>query len=132
MKNLKTDNEKRVITGVVYEPNVPDSQGDFMEADTIEKIAYDFMENHQNIDIEHDFKANENIKIVESYITKSSGVIGNRIVKQGAWVMTVKVNDDEIWKNIKNGKLNAFSMGGTGTRQEIIEKKHRKPFEGCV
>ncbi len=116
---LKVDKEKRIVTGVVYEPNVPDSQGDFMEADTIEKTAYAFMENHQNIDIKHDFKTNDQLKVIESYIAKSEETIGNKKVQPGTWIMSVKVNDDAIWEGVKKGDFNGFSMGGTGVKEEV-------------
>lgn len=123
MPILKINEDKHIITGVVYEPNIPDSQGDFMDAETIEKTAYDFMENHQNIDIKHDFKANENIKVVENYITKSEETIGDKKVQPGTWVMSVKVNDDTIWEGVKKGDFNGFSMGGSGIKEEVEDKE---------
>lgn len=119
---IKTDDEKRLVTSIVYEPDVPDSQGDFMKAETIEKTAYDFMENYQNIDINHTFEANENVKIVESYIAKCDFNIGNRKIIKGSWVMTTKINDDAIWKDVKKGNYNGYSMGGTGTKVEVEEE----------
>lgn len=41
---LKTEEEKQLVTGVVYEPDVEDSHGDTMTAEEIEKAAYTFME----------------------------------------------------------------------------------------
>lgn len=120
---LKVDEEQRVVTGVVYEPNVPDSQGDFMEADVIEKTAYAFMENHQNIDIKHNFKTNNQIKVIESYIAKNEETIGNKKVQPGTWVMSVKVNDDTVWEGVKKGDFNGFSMGGTGVKEEVQIKE---------
>lgn len=37
---LKTEEEKQLVTGVVYEPDVEDSHGDTMTAEEIEKAAY--------------------------------------------------------------------------------------------
>lgn len=125
---LKVNEEQRIVTGVVYEPNVPDSQGDFMEADTIEKTAYAFMENYQNIDIKHDFKTNNQIKVIESYIAKSEEMIGNKKVQPGTWVMSVKVNDDTIWEGVKKGDFNGFSMGGTGVKEEVQIKETPTPI----
>lgn len=118
---LKVNEEKKIVTGVVYEPDVVDSQGDFMDAETIEKTAYDYMENQQNIDIKHDFKTNKNLKVVESYITKSDTTIGDKKVKAGTWVMSVKINDDSVWSQVKKGEINGFSMGGTGVKEEVQE-----------
>ena len=128
---LKVNEEKKIVTGVVYEPNVVDSQGDFMDAETIEKTAYDYMENQQNIDIKHDFKTNENLKVVESYITKSDTTIGNKNVKTGTWVMSVKINDDDVWEKVKKGEINGFSMGGTGVK-EVVEEPVKKEEQGVI
>ena len=128
---LKVNDEKRIVTGIVYEPNVVDSQGDFMDAETIEKTAYDYMENQQNIDIKHDFKTNDNLKVVESYITKSDSTIGDKKVKTGTWVMSVKINDDAVWGKIKKGEINGFSMGGTGVKEEV-EEQVKKEEQGVI
>lgn len=39
---LKADSEKHTVTGIVYEPDTEDSQGDFMTAEEIEKAAHYF------------------------------------------------------------------------------------------
>jgi hypothetical protein len=31
---------------------------------------------------------------------------------KGTWVVTMKVNDPKVWKDIKNGKLNGYSIEG--------------------
>ena len=124
----KMKEEQQIVTGVVYEPNKVDSQGDFMDAETIEKVAYEFMENYQNIDISHDFKGRPSLKVVESYIAKADTNIGGRNVKKGSWVLSVKVNDKKIWGQIKEGKLNGFSMGGTGVK-ETITKQDQEEME---
>lgn len=113
---LKADDEKHIITSVVYEPNKVDSQGDFMTADTIEKMAIDYMENYQNVDIQHSYKPNENLKVVESYIAKADFTIGETTVKKGSWVMSTKVNDETVWGEIKKGNIDGYSIGGMGTR----------------
>ncbi|MRT18436.1 terminase, partial [Vitellibacter sp. q18] len=46
----KEDEEQQLVYGVVYEPNVEDSHGDFMTADSIEKAAHGFIKDARNID----------------------------------------------------------------------------------
>lgn len=116
---LKTDDDKRLVTGVVYAPDTVDSQGDFMEAEAIEESAHEFMKNYRNIDIKHSFNENHNIQVVESYIAKSDFKINNELIKKGTWLMTIWVNDDEVWESVKRGEFKGFSMGGTGIREEV-------------
>src|SRR6266566_9517764 len=40
---VKIDAERRLVYGVVYEPNVPDAHDDMMTADEIEKACHGFM-----------------------------------------------------------------------------------------
>lgn len=117
---LKTEEEKQLVTGVVYEPDVEDSHGDIMTAEEIEKAAYTFMENYQHIDKQHDEIAGKGT-VVENWIAKSDMTVGEQEVKAGTWLMTVRVDDVETWEEIKKGEVTGFSMGGFGERVEIAK-----------
>ncbi|PER58122.1 hypothetical protein COL26_30075 [Bacillus thuringiensis] len=117
---LKTEEEKQLVTGVVYEPDVEDSHGDIMTAEEIEKAAYTFMENYQHIDKQHDEIAGKGT-VVENWIAKSDMTVGEQEVKAGTWLMTVRVDDAETWEEIKKGEVTGFSMGGFGERVEIAK-----------
>ncbi|MBC2682732.1 hypothetical protein HAU06_00710 [Bacillus toyonensis] len=117
---LKTEEEKQLVTGVVYEPDVEDSHGDIMTAEEIEKAAYTFMENYQHIDKQHDEIAGKGT-VVENWIAKSDMTVGEQEVKAGTWLMTVRVDDADTWEEIKKGEVTGFSMGGFGERVEIAK-----------
>jgi hypothetical protein len=109
---IKLDDEKRLVGGIVYEPDVVDSQGDSASASEIEKAAHGFMIESRVIGIMHKEAAGKRVDIVESYIVRSPFQMGNRMIKTGTWFLVVKVNDDELWAGVKSGKLTGFSMGG--------------------
>ncbi|EJR61458.1 hypothetical protein IIO_02911 [Bacillus cereus VD115] len=117
---LKTEEEKQLVTGVVYEPDVEDSHGDVMTAEEIEKAAYTFMENYQHIDKQHDEIAGKGT-VVENWIAKSDMTVGEQEVQAGTWLMTVRVDDADTWEEIKKGEVTGFSMGGFGERVEIAK-----------
>ncbi|MEI4646318.1 XkdF-like putative serine protease domain-containing protein [Bacillus cereus] len=117
---LKTEEEKQLVTGVVYEPDVEDSHGDTMTAEEIEKAAYTFMENYQHVDKQHDEIAGKGT-VVENWIAKSDMTVGEQEVKAGTWLMTVRVDDTDTWEEIKKGEVTGFSMGGFGERVEIAK-----------
>ncbi|MGH0612859.1 XkdF-like putative serine protease domain-containing protein [Bacillus cereus] len=117
---LKTEEEKQLVTGVVYEPDVEDSHGDTMTAEEIEKAAYTFMENYQHIDKQHDEIAGKGT-VVENWIAKSDMTVGEQEVQAGTWLMTVRVDDVDTWEEIKKGEVTGFSMGGFGERVEIAK-----------
>jgi hypothetical protein len=128
---LKVDDEKRIVTGVVYEPDILDAHGEFMTADEIEKSAHQFLKDFRNIDKQHDFVASET-EVVESWITKEDGKLGEQEVKKGTWLLSVHVPDDDTWGEIKKGELTGFSMGGVGERVEHIEKSEAEQATGLL
>lgn len=102
------DEDKRIVYGLVYEPNTIDSHGDIMLADDIEKMAHKFMQIEKldkTIDINHDGVPVAAYPI-ESYIAKA----GDANYNEGSWVLGVKINDEMVWRDIKSGKLNGFSF----------------------
>ncbi|MGL5126157.1 MAG: phage major capsid protein [Fusobacteriaceae bacterium] len=119
---LKQDEDKRLVTCIVYEPVEIDVHGDYMTEDEITKAAHDFMINGQGADIQHDNKKAD-VDIVESWVAKTSTVVGGQAIKKGTWVATAKVNDDLVWAAIKKGEITGFSMGGTATKIEKQEEQ---------
>lgn len=100
--------DEQVVLGVVYMPNIVDTQGDFMTAEEIQKAAYAFTKKGDMgaIDIYHNNKR-INAAIVESFISHKSDT---RFPVAGSWVVGVHIDDADIWEKIKKGELNGFSM----------------------
>ncbi|KIL80723.1 XkdF-like putative serine protease domain-containing protein [Bacillus badius] len=118
----KEEEEQKLVYGLVYEPDVEDSHGDFMTAAEIEKAAHGFMKDARNIDKQHDFNAGVG-EVVESYIAPADFTIGEQTITKGSWVLVTKASD-EIWEEIKKGAITGYSMAGTA---ETIEKQNEKP-----
>ena len=116
----KTNEEKQVVYGEVYIPNKKDSDGNWITADTIEKMAHDFMRKGgvNKISKGHDGQCDKGV-IVESFIARSS----DPDYAEGSWVVGVHVPDAKIWKQVKDGTLTGFSIEGTGTLLEDTEKE---------
>ncbi|MEK4030703.1 XkdF-like putative serine protease domain-containing protein [Pseudobacillus sp. FSL P4-0506] len=118
----KEEEEQQLVYGLVYEPDVEDSHGDFMTAAEIEKAAHGFMKDARNIDKQHDFNAGVG-EVVESYIAPADFTIGEQTITKGSWVLVTKASD-EVWEEIKKGAITGYSMAGTA---ETIEKQNEKP-----
>lgn len=104
----KVDDEKRVVYGEVYAPYVLDVHGDFMAPDDIEAMAHRFMQLNnitRAIDTNHNNQSNGSYP-VESFIARE----GDPDYTPGAWVLGVKVPDDEVWRAVKRGDLNGYSF----------------------
>ena len=100
--------DQRLVYGEVYIPNVPDSDGEFMDAETIHKMAHDFMRKQltKSIDIQHNNQLTDGVQVVESFIARK----GDPDFVEGAWVLGVHINDDEVWGKVKKGEINGFSL----------------------
>lgn len=121
----KSDDPQQLVYGVVYEPDVEDAHGDFMDAETIEKAAHGFMEEYQNIDKQHDFKTNAG-KVVESYVAPSDMTVGDTAIAKGTWVLVTKATD-ELWESIQKGEFTGYSLAGTAEVEEV-KKQTTQPL----
>jgi hypothetical protein len=109
----KIDGDEQIVFGEVYAPGFPDSQRDFASAETIKEMAYDFMRRGllSKIDVGHSERESGSY-VVESFIARPT----DPDFIPGSWVLGVKIPDARLWKMVKSGELNGFSMGGVGER----------------
>ena len=126
---LKTDQTAHHVTGIVYEPMVEDTQGNYMTEEEITKAAYWFMKNQGSVDLQHSFEALEGAAVVESYIAKCDEEIEGQAIKKGTWLMTVEITDPEIFAAIEQGEITGFSMGGIGeySQEDVDISKSANP-----
>jgi len=113
----KVNKKLRLVTGVVLKPEDRDAHNDIYSEDVIRQAAHDFVANYNEttaIGFMHaDFS--KKLLLVESYVAPMPMQINGRDVPKGAWVITVKVLDDEIWQKVLNKEIRAFSIGGLAT-----------------
>lgn len=124
---FQIDNEeKRIVLGPAMIPDQKifrkDSLGNpyyvFFSAETIKMIAEKYMKNKytDNNDQMHDGKAVKDVYVIESWIKEDesdkSTKYGYESTPIGTWFVSMKVKNPEIWKKVKDGKLNGFSVSG--------------------
>ena len=126
---LKTDEAKRIVTGIVYEPDVLDAHDEFMNEEEIEKSAHLFMKEFRNVDKQHDFTSGYG-EVIESWVAKSEMKLGEQDIKKGTWLMSVHVTDDDTWSGIEKGEITGCSMGGVGERVEHEDEEIEKSEAG--
>lgn len=117
VKFAAVDDEKKLVFGIVMEPDEVDTQGDITSAEEIEKAAHRFMERSRVMGEGH--KKAAKAAPVESYIAPQDFELGGQQIKAGSWVMGSKVFDDELWGEIKEGNFTGFSIGAYTRRVEI-------------
>lgn len=125
----KVDEDKRLVTGwasVVTENGnqLVDRQGDVMKIDNLRDVVHQFVLTSRTGGVMHQTDASGNVvkigEIVDSFIFDDDlqQALGVNFGKTG-WLATIKVLDDATWARVKSGELTAFSIGGTGQREEI-------------
>lgn len=115
---LKADADSHFVTGIVYEPMVEDSHGNYMTEEEITKAAYWFAKNGNQVDLQHCFEQCDGVTVVESYVAKCDMEIEGEDIKKGTWIMTMEVSNADVWGAIQKGDITGFSMGGTGVYSE--------------
>lgn len=110
---------KQIAYCVVLTPEELDAQDDWMTPEDIEDAAHIFMQNSREIGSNH----TESIDAtpVESYIAPqdlhwNEGPYGPQVVKQGSWVIGIKVHDPSEWRKVLSGEYQGVSVGGFGLR----------------
>lgn len=123
-KILKTNDEKRLVYGVVYAPDDIDMQGDWMTADEIERAAHSFMKRLalHNVDKDHNYEPIDNVYVAESYIIRGSDPEYPK-EKAGTWVVTIKIDHDETWQAVKSGEIGGLSLAGYAQSTEEETQK---------
>lgn len=113
------EEDKRIVYGIVLEPETADSQGDIYSAAEIEQAAHLFVSDYENIGAMHKALVNDGAEMVESYLAPCSFDMGGQHVIQGTWIMAIHITSDSLWEQVKSGELTGLSIGGFADRQPI-------------
>lgn len=119
------DTEKRLVAGPLLIPNKKIIRMDeqmgmynvFFKPETIETIARKFMKNKYNgeVTVEHDRKVN-GVYLTESWIIEQSSKDKSNLygytLPKGTWFGIYKVDNDQVWEDVKMGKYKGFSIEG--------------------
>jgi hypothetical protein len=115
------DSDKKLFTAVVLRPDVPDAHGDIYDADVVEKACHSYNEYCRKAKLQHLVETSL-IVPVESWIAKSSHTLGDGEVLEGDWVMTARIDNDELWEMCLKGEFTGFSVGCTSLVEELDEE----------
>jgi hypothetical protein len=117
---LKTDDERRMVYGIVYAPDRVDSQGDFADRFEIERAAHWFIKAHRSaqVDKNHAFEALPGAYVAESWITRGDDGLFAEMVPH-AWAVGIKVEDEALWNAVKAGEYAGLSLAGHAEREPV-------------
>jgi len=112
---LKRDDEEQTITGAVLTPNVLDKQGDRYGAKAVRDAAHAYLRDHRKVRLMHKQDADDRAHIVESWLAPADLTIGGHAVREGSWIVTMKIVDPGLWRDVRAGRVGGFSIGGHAT-----------------
>jgi len=124
----KVDDERRLVFGWAYVAKtaggdqVTDHSGDEVDPENLEEVAYDYVLHSRDGGEMHVAKGVS--RLVESLVVTKEKLSGMGLAEDAlpaGWWVGFRVDDDAVWKRVKDGELAMFSIGGTGTREEIAE-----------
>ena len=105
------------VLGIVLVPDEPDGEGDIFTKDAVKNACYQFNRDFMNQTYRHQhFLTKEQVEVVESYIAPVEMRMGDKVIKEGTWLMRSIIHDPEIQKDVREGRLKGFSVGGYGER----------------
>ena len=132
---FKTINEeKRIVIGLALVPDkeIYRRQGDHefnivFSKETVKKASELYLKRlkNNNATLEHQEEEIKGVSVIESWIVDDvkmdkSKLYGLNAV-EGAWVVTMKIDNEEVWQDVKGGKYLGFSIEGFFSDQ--LDKK---------
>lgn len=123
-KQIQLQDEKQIIVGPALIPDLEivrkDEDGEpyyiKYSKEQIERIAQKFFKFKSAKDVNKDHKENqaEDTYIYESWIVGENDKAASLgfDVPQGTWMVSMKVENAELWEKIKSGKYRGFSIEG--------------------
>lgn len=120
------NSEKKIVTGPAMIPNKLIFRYDeetneeyyvWFRSQTIAKLAQNYLKKQRqfNSTVQHEEPV-ENVYLFESWIVEDPEVDKAKVlgyeVPTGTWMVSMKVENEEIWQQIKTGLLKGFSIEG--------------------
>jgi len=118
------DKEKRIIVGLALVPNklIYRRRGDYeyniiFSKETVRKASELYLKRlkNNNTTLEHE-ELTSGVSVIESWVVedpfKDKTALYNLNAKEGDWAVVMKVDNDAVWQDVKNGKYLGLSIEG--------------------
>jgi len=127
-KQLAFKEDERIVYGVMIAADLPikriDEEGEYhviFEAETIKKIREKYIKKGYNnrLNLNHDGKqVVKDVFMLDNFIIDEAKGINvpklfeGQDLKDGSWIASYKIEDDNLWEDLKQGKYSGFSVEG--------------------
>ena len=118
----KAEQEQYVLAAVLV-PDDEDAQGHTYSKETIWKACKWWAENSLQFSVGHVLQGGKpcdsnQIALIENFIQRGDTRIGNEDIPDGTWMMGSHIMDEDIWKMVMMGQINAYSIGAYATMMD--------------
>ena len=136
------DDEKRIVVGAAMVPNKMihryDGQGNlyyvFFSKKSIKQMADKFLKEKRTDEtsVEHDGVklGSDKVFVTESWVSEDPTLDKSHFygfeLPAGTWFVAMKVNDDNVWKMIKEKSLTGFSVEGLFAEKSVFSKEDKQ------
>lgn len=130
------DDEKRIVVGIALLPDkkIYRRKGEYeynviFSKETVKNASHLYLKklNNNNATLEHE-QDTSGVSVVESWIVEDvkndKSNIYNLNATEGSWVVLMKVDNDKVWKDVKEGKYLGFSIEGVFSDRKIEASKY--------
>jgi hypothetical protein len=121
----EVDTEKKILMGAALVPNKQIYRRNakneeyyiYFSSETIRKASELFLmrSKQNNATYEHEKKLT-GLSVVESWVIEDEEKDKSKLygfdLPKGTWMISVKVNNEEVWNDVKEGKVKGFSIEG--------------------
>lgn len=136
---FNTDNEKQIVTGAVMIPEMriyrrDETNGEYyvyFSRETVEQAAERWLKEGKNnaFNLEHS-QPTGSVYVTESWIVadgkndkaKALGLD----VPAGTWMLSAKIESPELWRRVRGGEFNGFSVEGTFLFDESDKEREKR------
>ena len=145
------DTEQQIVVGAAMLANEKivreDAEGNpyfvYFSADTIRQCQELFFKkgNTKATNVDHDQEGiNSGVTIIESWIVENpemdkSKHLGYKDIPKGSWFVAYKIDDKALWKKVKAGEVQGFSIEGVFTQEIVndktVEEEMQAILNGC-
>ena len=132
VKFTSIDDEKHLVAGPLLIPDKHILRLDafnqpyyvYFKADTIEKIAQQYLTKKYNDKVTYEHSSPiKDVSLVESWVVASSTKDKSNhygfTMPKGTWFGIMKVNNPQLWADVKAGKVKGFSIEGEFEHTEV-------------
>ena len=114
--------ELKQVTYVAMIPDSTDLHGDYTSEEEVRKAKESFNRSNMQANLFH-VAMTDTFSVIESYLAPVDFSLDDKFVKKGTWLMTLQVNDDNVWSLIKSGEINGISIGALASVEKIEEEE---------